>query len=79
VQATLHRIQQFDPIGVGARNVQESLRLQLHHYEPDTPWLREARILVRDYFNLLSNRDYTRLGRKMKLTTDDLQHVIHLR
>jgi RNA polymerase sigma-54 factor len=78
VQATLHRIQQFDPIGVGARNVQESLRLQLHHYEPDTPWLREARILVRDYFNLLSNRDYTRLGRKMKLTTDDLQHVIHL-
>ena len=78
VQAVLHRIQQFDPIGVGARNVQESLRIQLHHYDPDTPWLKEARILVRDYFNLLSNRDYTRLGRKMKLTTDDLQHVIHL-
>jgi RNA polymerase sigma-54 factor len=78
VQAVLHRIQQFDPIGVGARNVQENLRIQLHHYEPNTPWLKEARILVRDYFNLLSNRDYTRLGRKMKLTTDDLQHVIHL-
>ena len=78
VLAVLHRIQQFDPIGVGARNLQESLRLQLHHYETDTPWLREARILVRDYFNILSNRDYTRLGKKMKLTTDDLQHVIHL-
>ena len=78
VQAVLHRIQQFDPIGVGARNLQESLQIQLHHYEAGTPWLREARILVRDYFNLLSNRDYTRLGRKMRLATDDLQHVIHL-
>ena len=78
VQAVLHRIQQFDPIGVGARNLQESLQIQLHHYDPDTPWLKEARILVRDYFNILSHRDYTRLGRKMKLTTDDLQHVIHL-
>jgi RNA polymerase sigma-54 factor len=78
VLAVLHRIQQFDPVGVGARTLQESLQIQLHHYEPDTPWLKEARILIRDYFNVLSNRDYTRLGRKMKLTTDDLQHVIHL-
>jgi len=78
VLAVLHRIQQFDPIGVGARTLQESLQIQLHHYETDTPWLKEARTLVRDYFTILSNRDYTRLGRKMKLTTDDLQHVIHL-
>jgi RNA polymerase sigma-54 factor len=78
VEAVLHRIQQFDPIGVGARNLQESLQIQLQHYDPDTPWLKEARILVRDYFNILSHRDYKRLGQKMKLTTDDLQHVIHL-
>ncbi len=78
VEAVLHRIQQFDPIGVGARNLQESLQTQLQHFDPETPWLKEARILLRNYFNLLSNRDYTRLGRKLKLTTDDLQHVIHL-
>jgi RNA polymerase sigma-54 factor len=78
VQAVLHRIQQFDPIGVGARNLRESLQLQMQQFDVDTPWLREARMLVRDYFNLLSNRDYTKLCRKMKLSTDDLQHVIHL-
>jgi len=78
IEAVLHRIQQFDPVGVGARNLQESLQTQLQHFEPDTPWLKEARILVRDYFTMLSNRDYARLGRKLKLTTDDLQHVIHL-
>ena len=78
IEAVLHRIQQFDPVGVGARNLRESLQTQLQHFEPDTPWLKEARILVRDYFTMLSNRDYARLGRKLKLTTDDLQHVIHL-
>jgi len=78
VQAVLHRIQQFDPIGVAAQDIRESLQLQLRQFNVDTPWLKEARILVRDHFGLLSNRDYTKLGRKMKLTTDDLQHVIHL-
>ena len=78
VSAVLHRIQQFDPVGVAARDIRESLQLQLQQFDADTPWLKEARILIRDHFGALSNRDYTRLGRKMKLATDDLQHVIHL-
>ena len=78
VEAVLHRIQQFDPIGVAAQDIRDSLQLQLQQFEAGTPWLKEARILVRDHFGLLSNRDYAKLGRKMKLTTDDLQHVIHL-
>ena len=78
IQAVLHRIQQFDPIGVAAQDIRESLQLQLQQFDADTPWLKEARILVRDHFGLLSNRDYSKLGRKLKLATDDLQHVIHL-
>ena len=78
VRAVLHRIQQFDPVGVAAQDIRESLQLQLQQFETGVPWLKEARILVRDHFGLLSHRDYAKLGRKMKLTTDDLQHVIHL-
>jgi RNA polymerase sigma-54 factor len=78
VEAVLHHVQQFDPVGVAAQDIQDSLQLQLRQFDPDTPWLKEARILIRDYFNLLSSRDYTRLTRKMKLPTDELQHVIHL-
>lgn len=33
----LHRIQQFDPIGVGARDLGECLRLQLRALDKDTP------------------------------------------
>jgi len=78
IKAVLHRIQQFDPVGVAARDLQENLQLQLQQFDADTPWLKEARILIRDYFVLLSSRNFTKLGRKMKLATDDLQHVIHL-
>ena len=78
VEAVLHRIQQFDPIGVGARNLQESLQLQLRQFDASTPWLKEARILIRDYFTALSNRDYNKLGRKLKLSTEELQQVLGL-
>jgi RNA polymerase sigma-54 factor len=78
VESVIHHIQQFDPLGVGARSLQESLQLQLQQFEPGTPWLREAKILLRDHFGLLGNRDFNKLCRKLKLTTDDLQQVIHL-
>jgi len=77
VEAVLHRIQQFDPIGVGARDLQECLQLQLQHFDKDTPWLAETKILIRDYFGLLSNRDFSKLGSRMKLSTDELKEVIH--
>jgi RNA polymerase sigma-54 factor len=78
IEAVLHCIQQFDPVGVGARNLGECLTLQLAQFDPATPWLREAGILVRDHLNLLGNHDYNTLLRRMRLTKDDLQHVINL-
>ena len=78
VEAVLHSIQQFDPVGIGARDLRESMDLQLRQFEPDTPWLKEARILIRDHLKLLGSRDFVQLGRRMELTKDDLQQVIHL-
>lgn len=78
IEAVIHRIQQLDPIGVCARDLQECLQLQLSHFDPEIPLLQEATALIRDHFTLLSNRDYTRLARKMKLSTDELQKVIEL-
>ncbi len=78
IEAVIHRIQQLDPIGVCARDLQENLLLQLQQFDMDSPWLREAQLLVRDHFGLLSNRDYNRICSKMKLGKDELQQVINL-
>ncbi len=78
VEAVIHRIQQLDPVGVGARDLRECLLLQLRQFSDDTPWIGKARQLLNDYFGLLSSRDYNRLASKLQLSTDDLQQVIRL-
>jgi RNA polymerase sigma-54 factor len=47
-------------------------------FDANTPWLKEAKILIRDYFTALSNRDYSKLARKLKLPTEELQQVLEL-
>jgi RNA polymerase sigma-54 factor len=78
IEAVLHRIQQFDPVGVGARNLRESLQLQLQQFDPAVPWLREAQMLIRDHLALLGNHDFNQLSRRLGLPKDELQQVIHL-
>ncbi|WP_455211446.1 RNA polymerase factor sigma-54 [Kaarinaea lacus] len=78
VESVLRRVQSFDPPGVGARNLQESMKIQLSYYAPETPWLEEAKRVVNDYFDLLARREFNVLMRRLKLSQPDLQHVISL-
>ena len=52
VEWVLQKIQQFDPIGVGARDVRECLLLQLAQLDAATPWLEHARDLVSNHLDL---------------------------
>ena len=78
VEAVLRRIQQFEPSGIGARDLRECLLLQLRQLPASTPWLKEAQRLTGDYLDLLGNRDYSQLMRRMKLKEDELRAVIEL-
>jgi RNA polymerase sigma-54 factor len=78
VEAVLHAIQNFDPPGVGARNLRESLLLQLRQREAGTAYLDEAKQVVGDYFELLANRDYGQLKRRLHLDDGPLGQVVRL-
>ncbi len=78
VEAVLHRVQQFDPPGVGARNLAESLIIQLCELDPGVPWRAEARRLVAEHLDVLAQRDYGLLMRRLKLGEDELRKVIAL-
>jgi len=78
VEAVLRLVQSLDPIGVGARDLGECLSLQLEQCDPETPFLSEAKQLVREHINLLGNHDYTQLIRRMKLSEEDLQQTVML-
>lgn len=78
VEAVLRQVQNFDPAGVGARNLRESLSIQLHRQPNDIDLREYAITLVDNYFDMLANREYPQLMRKMKISEDDLKDVIQL-
>ncbi len=78
VEAVLKRIQQFDPLGVASRNLQECLLLQLATYAPETLWLNEAKMLLSQHIDLLGNRDFRQLMRETKLKEAELKEVMQL-
>lgn len=78
VEAVLHRIQNFDPPGVGARSVQESLILQLKQILADSDENNVAFKLVSEHFELLANRDFNQLMRKLGIDEDELKALIQI-
>jgi len=76
LEAVLHLLQQFEPSGVCARNLQECLSLQLRQLPQDTPWLSLAQKLVDNHIDLLGAKDYAALMRKLKVKEDELKLVI---
>lgn len=78
VLAVLHRIQRFDPIGVASQNLRECLLVQLDQLPADTPWLGQARLVVDKYLNLLGNKDFSQLQRKLRIKEDQLRLVVEL-
>lgn len=78
VEAVLKQIQNFDPAGVGARDLRESISIQLHRQENDVDLREYAITLVDNYFDLLAKREYPQLMRKLKISEEDLKDVIQL-
>ena len=78
IAAVLKRIQQFDPTGVGARNISECLTLQLNQLDQDTPWRDEAITIVTEHLDLLGAKDFNTLRRKTKLSDDHLAAIAAL-
>jgi len=62
----LKYLQSFEPVGVGARNIGESLALQLRALADDTPCRAAAIKVVEGHLDLLANRDVTRLRRLLQ-------------
>ncbi len=80
VLAVLHRIQRFDPIGVGSRDLPECLLLQLEQIA-DPALAAEvvhANLIVRDHLDLLASHDYAQLMRRTKLREAELGAAVRL-
>lgn len=72
VDRILHKIQRFEPTGVGAHDVVECLLLQIQAEFPDNDQLVE---LVSEHLDDLKNRQIPKIAKAMGITPEDVENL----
>lgn len=70
-------IQQMDPEGVGSRNLQESLLIQLNKKE-DSFDKKIAIQVISQYFEEFSKKQYDKISKKLKISKEELSNVLQV-
>ena len=81
VERILLVIQEFEPVGVGARDLQECLLLQIRSLDP-TPSRELAQTILQDYFQEFTKKHYQKITSKLEITEEQLKgavdEIVHL-
>lgn len=78
IEAVLHWIHHCDPLGAGARDLRECLKIQLSALPLETPMRNEALLLVERGMQELGRHDFRALQRETGLTEPDLGAALEL-
>lgn len=76
IEQLLKVVQEFDPAGVGARDLRECLLIQLRRKEQSPP-VELATELVDNFFYELSKKHYDKITKKTKATDEELRDAIN--
>ena len=76
VERMLHIIHELEPSGVGARDLQECLLLQLKHKTP-TEYVALAMDIIENQFDAFTKKHYDKLQQKYNVSNEQLKTAIH--
>ena len=76
VERMLHVIHELEPSGVGARDLQECLLLQLKHKTP-TEYVALAISILEDQFDAFTKKHYDKLTSKFSVSNEQLKKAVH--
>jgi len=78
VEELLHQIQQFDPPGIGARNLQECLLLQLERRKDEGKKIELAIKVIKQYFEEFTKKHFEKIQKGLSLNDDEIKDIINL-
>ncbi len=78
IEEVLAVIQDFDPAGVGARNLQECLLLQLDRDKTAHHNYKNAKLILERFFNEFTKKHYSKIIKKSNITEEELKQAIEL-
>ncbi len=76
LEQLLYIIHDFDPSGVGARDLQECLLLQIEAKDQDLPEIALARKILKYNFDEFTRKHYDKIASKLNLKDEDLKGAI---
>ncbi len=77
VEEVLGIVQQLDPAGVGARDLQESLLLQLQRKDQHNLIVRNATYIVENLFDDFTHKRFEKIEQKINISESDLKEVLN--
>ncbi|MEZ4800524.1 MAG: RNA polymerase factor sigma-54 [Flavobacteriales bacterium] len=76
LEHVLSLIQDLDPSGVGARNLQECLLIQIRRTEEKDEDTDLAEVIISKYFEEFTKKHYEKISKKLELTDEELKPAI---
>ena len=76
LEGVLYIIQDFDPVGIGARDLQECLLLQIEAKEGTIPVVARARKILKYYFDEFTRKHYDKIQSKLGITEEELKEAL---
>jgi len=76
IENVLKSIQQMDPAGVGARDLQECLQIQIARKNRDKDAVRIATVILEKYFNEFTKKHYQKIIDRMEIDSETLKDAI---
>lgn len=78
----LKKVQELDPPGVGARDLQECLLLQIEKKDSSKPTILHAEKILRHHFIEFTKKHYDKITKRLNITRDELrdalEEILHL-
>lgn len=75
IEAVLRKIQTFDPAGIGARDLQECLLLQLERHEQEEH-LEIAERIISECYDEFTKKHYEKIQARLDIDDDELKQAI---
>ena len=76
IKKVITYIQDFDPPGIGASDLQECLLIQLRRKDQEDPNIRAAQKVLEEQFDEFSKKHYQKICRSQGLSQEELRDVI---
>ncbi len=78
IETVLHRIQNFDPVGSGSRDLRECLLVQLSKFPKQTEFLDITTTLIDQHLTLLGKKDYRQIMKLASCNEEEIKSALKL-